>query len=1174
MIGRGSNQAIATAVFVALLSCSRGAHGYVAIVNKADHSEIHVVPTPGKVGIDADLGDWDLSGAIDLFIDEASRETHSARLAMMYDEDFLYLGGRVKDPTPLRNAHSFAGDPGMAWNADAIQVRFLANPDLKSSASLMSGGRMPPEEQQFVNHVTLWHSTSDDRPGYHASYTLNFKDPTLNPAGVVAAYKKDADDKGYTFEYRIPWKVLRAPRPLRAGDEVQAQFQVHWGNDMGTSVRVGMTDLRKAASGDLGYMGPGSWGKAVIEKAGNLKRTEKAAAGRAAGHVPVSFTLEKAGKVSLAICDSQGRLVRTGLGAQPFAAGEQVWAWDGLDDADRPVPAGRYTVKLLAHDGIGQKLVCDIGISGTPPHQTEDGTGGWAGDYRFPQTMGIEGDHVILGTASAEAAAATICTDLEGRKRFGTAGVGHAVALHRGHAYLLGAGNAMLTKFALETGRFVPFASGRAEVVLTAKRPDETPQDWNTRCWQLHAVAVAGERIVVSSRHDDRLLLFDLATGEPKGEAPVDKPGGLAIGPKGELYVVSGKRLGRYDLATQRFDPLTDELDAPQHVACDAEGHAYVSLQGKTMQVWKFSPTGKVLQKYGLQGGRPLLGKFAVGGMLKPYGIAVDKHGRLWVAEADERPKRYSVWNPDGTLWKEFFGSIDYSTQAVVDPQNPQRVYMQGVRYLVDYERNTWQVDATLIRGGEDDGVVLGAQGNHSGGSVAIVEGRTFLWTGSTLYEFSDTAAVPRMSIFKGKRMETPVGKNGKPGKPREVKVMQAWIDANNDGRVQAKEKRDCPGVPGYYLGLPMDGGLNFLWARGNHWASQGGAKTTAPYSVVRWKFLGFNDRGGLTYGDPDKPEVVATDEAGGACDMPMPGPDGSIYMLVSGGSLDRGVRAQGSGHRLVKFSRQGKKLWEYHNVHCAFAWTSDPYTPGYVVSAYGVRSPLEDLVMVTGYYGQYFLLDAKDGLFLDALGQDQRSPYTLDEAMVLTENFNGTLFRHPQTGKTYALGGDCDQRLWELTGLDTAKRWTQTLTLGPADVVKAQAAARNSLAARSGAVGRATATIPRLNADAAGGVADWQAVPALPIYEQGKRTARVRLGYDERHLLARFEVADESPLVNTPTDQRLLFKTGDSVEINLATDKGSRSVRGDAQEEMRRGDTRLIMARTAAGQVVATRYR
>ncbi len=114
-----------------------------------------------------------------------------------------------------------------------------------------------------------------------------------------------------------------------------------------------------------------------------------------------------------------------------------------------------------------------------------------------------------------------------------------------------------------------------------------------------------------------------------------------------------------------------------------------------------------------------------------------------------------------------------------------------------------------------------------------------------------------------------------------------------------------------------------------------------------------------------------------------------------------------------MKYSPDGKRCWDYQVVHCAFAWTAENYFPGYLVGAIGFCSgATKDLIGVTGYYGHYFLLDKQDGLFVDALGDDQRAPYTLDQHMVLTENFNGMIFQHPNS-KTYFNGGDADARLW-----------------------------------------------------------------------------------------------------------------------------------------------------------------
>lgn len=120
------------------------ARAYVAIVNKTDNAEIHVVPAPGKVTVDGALQDWDLSGTITMFLDEVSRDVYSVRGAMMYDPEALYIGGQVKDPTPLVNAYAFGGDVNMSWNADAIQIRFLSNPGALSRATTQGGGPPPP----------------------------------------------------------------------------------------------------------------------------------------------------------------------------------------------------------------------------------------------------------------------------------------------------------------------------------------------------------------------------------------------------------------------------------------------------------------------------------------------------------------------------------------------------------------------------------------------------------------------------------------------------------------------------------------------------------------------------------------------------------------------------------------------------------------------------------------------------------------------------------------------------------------------------------------------------------------------------------------------------------------------------------------------------------------------
>jgi hypothetical protein len=321
---------------------------------------------------------------------------------------------------------------------------------------------------------------------------------------------------------------------------------------------------------------------------------------------------------------------------------------------------------------------------------------------------------------------------------------------------------------------------------------------------------------------------------------------------------------------------------------------------------------------------------------------------------------------------------------------------------------------------------------------------------------------------------------------------------------------------------------------------------------------------------------MLVKDDSGGEIADITVDDAGYVYGLISGGTLERGVRAQGAGHRVVKYSPQGKILWEYHNVHCAFAWTSDPYTPGYIVGAIGFATgSTPDLIPVTGYYGQYFLLDAKDGLFVDVLGQDQRSGFTMGQHMVLTENFNGSLFQHPKNGKSYFIGGDADARLWELTGLDKMRRHTVAVAVNADQAARAVVNARLAGQIAFANRWRKTATIPRLARTVPDGKEDkWTGVQPMPIVLEAGRTAVAFLGCDDKALCVRIQVQSDIPLLNTPTDPKLLFKTGGALDIQLGTDLSQRSVRDQNIQAMAVGDLRLLVSRTADKKMVATLYR
>ena len=67
------------------------------------HKQLYAVPAPGHVTIDGKLDDWDLSGQIEMFTISETKEVQSAKFAVMYDRENLYLCGVVRDPSPMMN---------------------------------------------------------------------------------------------------------------------------------------------------------------------------------------------------------------------------------------------------------------------------------------------------------------------------------------------------------------------------------------------------------------------------------------------------------------------------------------------------------------------------------------------------------------------------------------------------------------------------------------------------------------------------------------------------------------------------------------------------------------------------------------------------------------------------------------------------------------------------------------------------------------------------------------------------------------------------------------------------------------------------------------------------------------------------------------------------------------
>jgi hypothetical protein len=86
----------------------------------------------------------------------------------------------------------------------------------------------------------------------------------------------------------------------------------------------------------------------------------------------IGFRLRREEKIRLDIADSDGTIVKQGVGSGVFGQAYHQFAWDGRDDSGRIVPDGTYVVQLTLEDEDRTiEFPRTITVDSTPPAITE-----------------------------------------------------------------------------------------------------------------------------------------------------------------------------------------------------------------------------------------------------------------------------------------------------------------------------------------------------------------------------------------------------------------------------------------------------------------------------------------------------------------------------------------------------------------------------------------------------------------------------------------------------------------------------------------------------------------------------------------------------------------------------------------------------------------------------------
>ncbi len=717
-------------VFVsAILSCH---------AQQTNNYELRALPAPGKVVIDGKLNDWDLSGQILMCYDLAHLlQTHSVKIAAMYDKRYLYLSFHFKDATPMINRIDPKTNPADGWKADAVQVRILAD------------GR--------PMHITAWYYTPLKEPAMSIHYGMwDPKSPDYRDlnnalsAGAKEAFQKDPDGKGYVQEMAIPWKLITPNgKPAHTGKTFRMGVEAFWGTPAGTvwpEHRYADLINPKNPQREFFWENSNSWGKLTFLPRGHVSPSPsihqlsdiqrlKQLRYTTSGSVPIRYWLPKNEAVTLVIEKPDGKRVRNLIGDYPRHAGWNTDYWDGTDDNGRLMPPGKYIVKGLRHGPLHLYYDFAYGNAGNPMWLTSNNRGGWLSNHMNPFAITAGKENVYVSAPFAEGATSVLKINRDGRRQWGIGNINGGPMVRYGkYLFLLVGGpttawggppndQVAIVRIDAATGDYAPFADGNymhniATIPpITDWAPPRKPigelmashgfnVDWLQR--QSLGLAESNGKLYASIHYQNEVVVIDPEQGKTLQILHLKLPGGLATAPNGDLYAISGDEVVKWNGGDSWSIVVNHDLSAPVALAIDHSGNIYVSDWGRSMCVKVFTPNGTLQRTIGKVGGRALTGPYDPNGMFLPSGIAIDDQNRLWVAEDWTSPRRISVWDTaTGRFLKEFCGSTWYASEgAWINPLYPNQAFVMGNTCQIDWEKGLWRVTGSLWEPAEKDDLI------------------------------------------------------------------------------------------------------------------------------------------------------------------------------------------------------------------------------------------------------------------------------------------------------------------------------------------------------------------------------------------------------------------------------------------------------------------------------------
>ncbi|MFO0913035.1 MAG: PA14 domain-containing protein [Pirellulales bacterium] len=638
----------------------------------------------------------------------------------------------------------------------------------------------------------------------------------------------------------------------------------------------------------------------------------------------IRYEVPRAERVSLAVYSSDGRMVRTLETGRPHAAGKHSVAWDGLDRYGRPLPAGEYTWKLVATDGLRAEFLMQIGQNVSPAWERA------TGNHEAPVGAAIDATGLYRLGATNEGGHWGAKTDLDGRHLWVNdrwsadpwAQPTVALALLKDRLFEL-MPNGDLYGYDTKSGNLFTGGNYAPKPWNLGWQGFEAPETSSDEEKRKLRAAECPHDIAADSRNDLIVAAYPqhkaVSWYSAKDGSLVDTAqgftnlAGIACGNDGTVFAIDNGAVVAYswEKKESRTVVTADKLRSPWRLSIDPNsGEILVaenSLKFKDAQphhqVKRFDSAGNLVIAYGKPAGRGD-GEYVETDFRGITDVEADHAGGFVVTEGNHTPPRRTArFDVAGKLAREWYGAQHYGIIACPEPANPRFVWTLAnapkpglVRWEVDYATKSWRVaeiyqdvfTANSYAGVPTVPLVFEKMGR------IYIQGSPLEPVGLRLVVYDPEAKTIRPCVCSGER----------------DKKAYLWTDLNDDGKATDDE---VAWLKGHRLGGWVDPETLSLYTTPNPTSYHPGQR----YDVVR-----VTPGGTPVYDETASARLSSVNEAGGSYhpfDFRRDSMGGTYGCFAeSAKNPNEGVETHGVWYynscsavdRLLKWDETGQLLW------------------------------------------------------------------------------------------------------------------------------------------------------------------------------------------------------------------------------------------------------------------------